>query len=344
MILPPTVKGGASPARTSDAPPVDFSPDYLSDVSTKDAKWDAVKAVSEGIAHLYMQIRDEYPNFPELSRYGPRVMTCAQALFYEWCVSQGAGGEKWALRLKNASFCRVRHCPICQWRRSMRNHARFIQRLPAIFEEYPKSRWLFLTLTIRNCDTSELRHTLSAMGKGWKRLIQSKAWPALGFVRTTEVTRNNDDGTAHPHYHILMHTDSRYFKPGRYIDHARWAEMWRDAMRLDYLPVVDIRTVKPNRRGQPLGGAVAEVLKYGTKPSDALSSVEWLLSITLQLQKLRFIASGGSLKGILKDLEMTDKEMIVGDDEENPDDQDTGKRLVYGWQSDVQRYKRKTGA
>ncbi|MGZ7278142.1 protein rep, partial [Streptococcus pyogenes] len=67
------------------------------------------------------------------------------------------------MRLRSAEFCRVRHCPVCQWRRSLMWQARFYQALPRIVADYPDSRWMFLTLTVRNCDIADLAETLTAM-------------------------------------------------------------------------------------------------------------------------------------------------------------------------------------
>ncbi|MDK6280879.1 protein rep, partial [Escherichia coli] len=97
------------------------------------------------------------------------------------------------LRLRDARFCRVRHCPICQWRRSLMWQARFYQSLPKIVAEYPDARWLFLTLTVRNCPITELGDTLTVMNAAFQRLKDRKEFRGvLGWVRTTEVTRGKD--------------------------------------------------------------------------------------------------------------------------------------------------------
>ncbi|GAB5853628.1 hypothetical protein JMUB7538_27340 [Staphylococcus aureus] len=41
--------------------------------------------------------------------------------------------------------------------------ARFYQALPKIVVDYPSSRWLFLTLTVRNCEIGELGTVLTAI-------------------------------------------------------------------------------------------------------------------------------------------------------------------------------------
>ncbi|MDK7012116.1 protein rep, partial [Escherichia coli] len=82
--------------------------------------------------------------------------------------------------------------------------ARFYQSLPKIVAEYPDARWLFLTLTVRNCPITELGDTLTVMNAAFQRLKDRKEFRGvLGWVRTTEVTRGKD-GSAHPHFHTLL--------------------------------------------------------------------------------------------------------------------------------------------
>ena len=52
---------------------------------------------------------------------------------------------------------------------------------------------------------------------------------------------------AHPHFHAMLLVKSTYFHGSYYIDQSAWIEMWMKAMRLDYIPQVDIRAVKPNK-------------------------------------------------------------------------------------------------
>ncbi|MCZ7121741.1 protein rep, partial [Salmonella enterica subsp. enterica] len=98
----------------------------------------------------------------------------------------------------------VRHCPVCQWRRSLMWQARFYQSLPRIVAEYPAARWMLLTLPVRNCAIGELGETLSRMNMAFQRLKDRKEFrPVQGWIRTTEVTRGSDC-SAHPHFHTLM--------------------------------------------------------------------------------------------------------------------------------------------
>ena len=100
----------------------------------------------------------------------------------------------------------------------------------------------------KNPPVTELRDTLKHMNDSWQRLIQTKRFKSgvAGFLRTTEVTRGNDaDMMAHPHFHALLLVKPSYFKGQGYIKQGDWTEMWRKALRADYLPSVNVKAVKP---------------------------------------------------------------------------------------------------
>jgi plasmid rolling circle replication initiator protein Rep len=107
------------------------------------------------------------------------------------------------LKLLSVRFCRVRQCPICQWRRSLMWVAKFCVAYPKIEEDYPTSRFLFLTITVKNCPSGDLKATLNHLNHSFARLTQRKEWPAQGWVKSVEITRSEDD-LAHPHIHALI--------------------------------------------------------------------------------------------------------------------------------------------
>lgn len=300
----------------------------LSVYSPRDAKWDTHRGNAQAIGKYY----DQAEHF---ARLGERIAGCSTLLGFAWHTDTDTGESR--LKLRTAAFCCVRHCPVCQWRRSLRNTARFFAAIPALQEQFPTHRWVFLTLTVRNCEPDQLRDTIKGMNAGWQRLIQRKDWPALGWARATEVTRNEDDGSAHPHFHVLMMVPAGYFSGRIYVKQDEWAARWQHAMRLDYVPVVDVRAVKSKNEGQTLQAAVVETLKYATKVEDSLRDAAWLYAITEQLHKLRFVATGGALKNILKD-DMTNAEMIAGDDpaESTPD----APSMWFGWRPTTRHYTR----
>lgn len=307
----------------------------LVDFSPSDKPWDIHKGQCDDVGGIYARAA-------EFEGYAARMEQCGGVLRFGWDNDQDTGESR--LRLREAAFCRVRHCPVCQWRRSLMWQARFYQGLPALVQQYPTARWLFLTLTVRNCDITDLGDTLTAMNAAWQRLIKRKEFrPVLGWVRTTEVTRGKD-GSAHPHFHAMLMVPNSMLAGRDYVKQVRWAELWMETMRLDYWPTVDIRAVRPKAKSgnqgdavDELRGAVAETLKYSTKPADMVADSAWFLELTRQTFKRRFVATGGALKDILKVEDEADSD-LVGLTETDADDD--GTRLAFDWKKDERKYRR----
>lgn len=314
-------------------PPALSEPEYLSEWSPRDKPWDAHKNEADQVARIFNSDLD-----PRFQRYSQRVRECAELLLYAWGQSANDPGE-YALKLKQAHFCHVRHCPICQWRRSLMYLARFLEALPKITAENPSARWLFLTLTCRNMPVEELRSGLAWMSKSWDRLAKKKAFGVVrGFVRTTEVTRGSD-GLAHPHFHALLMVNANYFGKN-YIKQEQWSEMWCDALRADYQPIVDIRVVKPKAGSSEIAAAVRETLKYAVKPGDMTGNPEWFLELTRQLHKLRFIATGGVLKNVMRESEETQEDLLLAGEGDIQIESEE-KPVPFGFSRPEQKYRKR---
>jgi len=305
---------------------------YLSDVSPKDKPWDKHRASADRVQTIYTN--------HEYSRYADRMRQCSQQLGFA-LEAQDTG--EFRLRLRQARFCRVRFCPVCQWRRSMMWRARFLRALPKVLEAHPKARFLFLTLTVRNCPIEELRDTVKAMNTAWQRLAQRKRFPADGWIKAIEVTRNDQDGSAHPHIHAVLMVKPSYFSGKTYIKQSEWTELWQSCLRVDYTPMVHVQVVKPRSTtatdavGAGLLDALLETFKYGVKPSDLVADELWLIELTEQLHKTRAVAIGGILRDYLSEEDPED--LIHG--EEDPEEEEiseTDKLLWVGWREMAQRY------
>lgn len=301
--------------------------DGLSDYSPKDAKWDVYRAQTELTADLLAE-------YDEFQRYAARMADCSGVLLFGWETQPETGETR--LRLKQARFCRCRHCATCAWRRTLAMTARFLEALPGLMRDHPKARWLFLTLTVPNCPIEELGETLKAMNAGWGRLVKRQEFkPVLGWARSTEVTQEaKRTGYAHPHFHCLLMVPPSWFTR-HYVKQSRWVELWRDCMRLDVDPVVDVRAIKGD-----VMGAAAETLKtfgYSVKPEQAAADPEWFLEMIRQVHRKRFFAAGGALKEAFKEPE-TDEEMIQGD--QPAEGLDDGSRLAFAWTPTQKRYRR----
>ena len=323
-----------------DNPPLEGVDLPLSMLSERDSVWDNHRNNTE-------QYRQIYSQAAEFEKYAKRLSECSGYLDF------GIDPEK-GLVLKRSFFCHFRHCPVCQWRKSLYWRAMAYQAYDRIISEYKNPRWVFLTLTAKNCDISDLRSTLSELNKAWQRLSQRKEFKSvLGWIRTTEVTRNPKTNQAHPHFHVVLLVRSSYFTHG-YVKQSRWAELWGECMRVNYLPVVDVRAIKPKKgsNGDGVVHAFTETLKYAVKPSDILDLPEtntntlraskiasdWLLELTRQVHHLRFVATGGVLKNAFKAPdEITTDEMIVTDNQDTDTETDE-RRLSFSYYPTKQKY------
>ena len=229
-----------------------------------------------------------------------RMKDCANWLSF---VPRGDG----TLKLHDARFCRVRLCPICQWRRSLKTFAQMSQVLETAKSE--GFQFLFLTLTVKNCKPDALSDELTNLLLSFNRLMKYKdvQKAVKGYYRGCEVTHNVTTDEYHPHLHVILAVRPSYFSV-YYISQQRWVELWRRALKVDYTPVVDIRKCKGGAR------VTAEACKYAVKPSDILNFDDWEMTVeTLRtldkaLDRRRFVGLGGVLKDIHKRLHLDDIE------------------------------------
>ena len=296
----------------------------LGDISERDKVWDKHRANAD-------KVSEHYKN-SSYKRYSDRINFCSELLDFKLTPDVDEGVLK--LKLAGARFCRVRTCPVCQWRRSLMWKAKAHKILPKVVEHFPKHRWLFLTLTVRNVAITELRDALGQMHKAFVRLTKVKEFPAVGWIKSTEVTRGKTPpGSAHPHFHILLMVPPSYFSGKEYLSQKRWSELWQQASRLDYEPMVHVKAIAKHHNPQIL---IPEILKYQVKESDLVSDRDWFIELTKQLHKTRAVSVGGVLREYFKALE-EEPEDLVGKDE-NEVAVDEG-HLYFGWKKQFRKYK-----
>lgn len=210
-------------------------------------------------------------------------------------------------KVRETYACDVtKFCPVCAWDNAQEVSKDLRGRLAALKKAGDVYVQIFLTLTVKNCALGELRKTLVAMSVGWRRLMQTKRWKQAvtgGYFRGTEyIGDKTPKGQAHPHFHAILLMKPTYFTGKTYIKHAEWVQMWRDAMRLNYDPVVGVQRITERRRKHQdeVAAAVAEVAKYSVTPAtiERLTSKEFGLLYS-QTKGLRQFAYGGLLAEIL---------------------------------------------
>lgn len=235
---------------------------------------------------------------------------CADELWF----LQDAEGKR---RLKSANFCRVRVCPMCNWRRSLKLFSQVSAVADAILAE-KKARFIFVTLTIENVRGEVLRDTIDELNKAFTYITaKSRTFaPAkklkenlLGYMKAEEITYNADRDDFHPHIHAILEVRPSYFRGDAYIKQKDWTALWRSALGVDYDPLVDVRNIK--------GGtakAVAEVAKYPVKMDSILTiadkdkAAKALTHLYAAIFKRRLVTFGGDFREYRRRLQLDDVE------------------------------------
>ncbi len=108
----------------------------------------------------------------------------------------------------------------------MKNSYQAEKVIKEVIKEKPKARWLFLTLSTRNAiDGDTLEQSLKHLTKAFDRLSRYKKVKQnlVGFLRSTEVTVNKNDGSYNQHMHVLLCVENSYFKnKSNYITQEEW--------------------------------------------------------------------------------------------------------------------------
>ena len=345
---------------TTTSPGICQEPERLNDLKPngKPRPWKARKQGAQLLAAVYDVLADDYPE--QAARYlerSRRIGDCAPFAEFER-LPEGT------LKLHKSSFCRCRLCPMCQWRRSLKLGAQVravVTRANAVkmSRDGAPYGWLLLTVTVRNVPGEKLSNEIDHIHKALNNMAKCARWKGSvkGWLRATEVTRNYTRtsayyGTFHPHMHLLLCVNARYYKSKEYIKKAEWMEMWKHYAGLDYDPVIDIETIKTAdgqnindlpaaERAAGMGKACAEVSKYAAKPSDYIRpddlelSAETVRIFDACLENRRMTSWGGILKETAKALKLDDIENgdLVHVEAESEDD--TANKLAdyvtYWW-------------
>ena len=293
----------------------------------KERDWRGRKILSLKLADIFKELQYK-------KTFVERVISCGDTLQF----IQNQDGN---LKLYQAYFCKNKLCPMCNWRRSMKYSYQTSRIVDEAIKQSPKGRFLFLTLTVKNVEGQALNSTISQLTKSFDRLFKRAKVQRnlLGYLRSVEVTHNENDKTYHPHIHVLMMVRPSYFQSKKdYITQKEWSDMWSQSLKVDYVPMIDIRTVKETGKG--LRGAVLETAKYPTKPIKLdIENKQVVDDLYNGLYRKRQLGYGGLFKTIKKQLQLDDVEsgdlVHTSDDKENIS---KGTEIVAIWNASKQNY------
>lgn len=299
-----------------------------------------------------------------------RLRACASSLTFRRY-------DDGSMKLDSMNSCRVRLCPMCAWRRSLRNFYNNLAIARYLDSQPHGGAWLALTLTVKSVSGSELSPELDRLFYAFKKLFLQKRVKSLvkGFYRGLEVTHDCDEYITcasyqrrkkwldeqglkvgdknptfdlyHPHFHVLIHVNASYFSDSRYyMSTAAWAEAWRQALGVDYTPSVKIQRVK-NFGSSGIAGSVAEISKYSVKDSDYICADDWDLTVDTvrvldqALANRRLIAYGGDCRDAKKVLALADADtgdLVAVSDESDIDEGRAYTLEMYFWHTGFNQY------
>lgn len=304
--------------------------------SGKDNNWKERKKSTLDLADSYKRIGS--------NKYY-RVLDCSTFLEFRLAVDN-------SLKLSNANFCKVRLCPMCSWRRSLKIFGQVSRVMDHVEENY-NYKYIFLTLTVKNCYGEDLRDTLDLMTKAFNTMTRRKAFKQAvnGYFRSLEITYNKENGTYHPHFHMILAVNDSYFKDTRiYLTQNDWTELWKSCLKVDYTPIVDVRRIKENKE-KDFGKVVAETAKYTVKPEDFLIrdekgnikenlTDEVVKTLDEALHRKRLTAFGFIFKEVHKELNLDDTEDgdLTNTDNDDLREDLTNIILRYQWNIGVKNY------
>lgn len=274
------------------------------------------------------------------------VKECGNILTFRKTAEKGSQGH---LKLYQTWFCHGRLCPMCNWRRRIKQSGELKQILSEAVKREPKGRFIFLTLTEKNADSNKLKQALREMTKAFFRLMNYKKVKQnlLGYVRSTEITVNDERQDYHQHMHAILFVKSSYFKGISYISQKEWIKLYQRARKLDYAPSVRVEVIKPNeKKGKnSLVASAYETAKYQVKDSDVITGkTERDLKVVEVLENAlkgtRAIAFGGILKVVRHELgfdsQKKEDDLINSADENSIEE--TVEEVVAKWDNVRKNY------
>lgn len=274
--------------------------------SGKKIPWEKYKANSKDLASLFRLAQKQDKSIISNSRL-QSLNECASFLLFDRDIKRKH-------RLRHANFCRLRLCPMCSWRKSLKLFGQVSEIATELLQQQPSARFIFVTLTVPNCKAEDLLNMMNDMNKAFTYLVsKNRTFTSarifkknlLGYMKAMEITYNQKTDTYHPHIHCLFVVRSKYFSDG-YIKKSKWQEIWTQAMHSDRELIVHVETINSKAK------SIAEMSKYPVKPTDLLSikdeeqAVRALIVLHSVLRNRRLVTFGGLLAEIKRALNLED--------------------------------------
>jgi hypothetical protein len=232
-----------------------------------------------------------------LSEWVERMRKCSKGAYF---MPHPHTGRK---IITNFWGCKVRVCPICSWRASIRKACKYTPRITAYLEAHPTYRLRFVTLTDRSVPMTLLKAQCERLHLAFARFCKALDHAFVGYLRCTDIdtcTRDPDfskfvDGHwqeapmfVRPHIHAIL--IQRPKNGTTHVSDSQIEEVWAGAMGSKILLDTHIKDVD----------AAFGAIKYGAKGvawAKAEGDFNYAAALAVALNGVRCSAVGGVLRG-----------------------------------------------
>lgn len=219
---------------------------------------------------------------------GRQIKNCAPQLRTYPGSANGTFTDAW--------YCKHRQCPTCQWRKALKWRSRMHEILDTT-PEVLAGKWIYLTLTTRNCYVTDLRATIKEMNAAFQRLKKREFWSSnvIGGIKFIEVDQSHyDEQSAHPHFHCLIQVRPSMHQGNNYVSEVKWAEEWQACLQVYFCP--HIYSGRLTGQGDELSNKILSAVSYSMKPRPHTPSRGWFLSISEEMKGMRLIEPFGQMR------------------------------------------------
>jgi hypothetical protein len=184
--------------------------------------------------------------------------------------------------------------------------AQFHSKLPDFIENHPDNFWIFITLTRKECDIYDLRNECNNMKIAFNKLLKNKKfsnyfqqtgkyYKNCGYLKVMEISRY-DNTHCLPHFHILVSVHKNFVNT-EYLSKKKLSVMWKKALNINYLPVVDVEIIKND---EFLISNICKKAVYVKKfNEDLLLNKKYTIEYLKQTASLKMSSHAGVLAEIL---------------------------------------------
>lgn len=220
-----------------------------------------------------------------------RVLNCTNFLTYEYINNE-------FIRLKRVNLCRERLCLNCQLAKSRELIKQLFWSVPRL-EISQDETIQFVTLTTKNCRGEELKETIQKMIK--KQVAFFRHYKIKDFFRSIEITYNENNGTYHPHLHLIALINKKsgfpFFEKEKGEEGAnRIKKEWYKWLGIENEFGYNMATTYEIKNTK----AIFEVCKYCSKVED-LEKQEVLKTLDREIKSLRLKTPSGQFKTLAQE-------------------------------------------